>query len=160
MKKKKILWAPWRVRYITNPDKGKCVFCQKSESTKDEKNYIIYRGKTAFALLNIYPYNNGHTMVAPYKHIGDLLRLPDNTLYEMLDIVKYIVKKVKKEMHPHGFNIGMNIGRPAGAGYDKHLHIHVVPRWSGDTSFMPVISAEDVISESLESVHKKLKIKK
>ena len=153
-----ILWAPWRVKYITHPDGNECIFCVKSQQQDDEKNYVLYRGENAFALLNIYPYNNGHVMVAPYKHTGDLSELPREAVYEMQDIVSMFVEKMKEQMNPQGFNIGMNIGRTAGAGFQDHLHTHIVPRWNGDTNFMPVIGKEDVISEALESVYTRLKI--
>lgn len=159
MKKKKILWAPWRAKYIVNSDSGGCIFCEKSESSEDEKNLVLYRGKNAFSLLNIYPYNNGHVMIAPYEHVGELPLLKKEIFYEMQDIVRGFVGIMNEKMMPHGFNIGMNIGKPAGAGFDKHLHIHVVPRWNGDTNFMPVIGDQDVISESLESVYSKLRTK-
>ncbi len=158
MTEKEILWAPWRIKYITNPDGEGCIFCKKAESSKDEENYVLYRGKKVYALLNIFPYNNGHAMVAPYEHIGDLTELSEDILYEMQDVIKCLVARMKEIMLPHGFNIGMNIGRTAGAGYDKHLHMHIVPRWDGDTNFMPVIGNQEVISESLDSAYKKLKI--
>jgi ATP adenylyltransferase len=158
MFKKKKMWAPWRSKYITNPDGEGCIFCIKSESKEDEKNFVIYRGEKSFALLNIYPYNNGHTMVAPYMHTGDISELPSEDMYEMQDLVKMVIEKMKKTMKPHGFNVGMNMGRAAGAGFEDHLHIHIVPRWHGDTNFMPVLCNEDVISESLISVYKKLKV--
>ncbi|MBN2407044.1 MAG: HIT domain-containing protein [Elusimicrobia bacterium] len=157
MKKKKILWAPWRVSYITDPDGKGCIFCSKAKSRKDRENYILHRGKKAYALLNIYPYNNGHVMVAPYEHTGDLAELESGAFREMHEIVRELVKRLKKEMKPHGFNVGMNIGRTAGAGFYEHLHMHIVPRWNGDTNFMPVIGGQDVISEALESVYEKLK---
>jgi ATP adenylyltransferase len=157
-KENTILWAPWRVKYITHPDGNECIFCVKSGENDDEKNFVLYRGEHAFALLNIYPYNNGHVMVAPYQHTGDLSELPQETVYEMQDIVKMFVEKLKEQMNPQGFNIGMNIGRTAGAGFKDHLHTHVVPRWNGDTNFMPVIGKEDVLSEALESAYRKLKI--
>lgn len=159
MSPKKKLWAPWRTKYINEPKNDKeCIFCTKSKSKKDKDNFIIYRGKKSFALLNIFPYNSGHVMVAPYAHFADLEGLDTIILYEMLDLVKIVSKKIKLEFKPQGFNIGMNIGRPAGAGFDKHIHLHIVPRWAGDTNFMPVINDEDVISESLVSVYDKLKL--
>ena len=166
-----ILWAPWRVKYITHPDGNECIFCVKSQQQDDEKNYVLYRGEYAFALLNIYPYNNGHVMVAPYKHTGELSELSEDEMHEINDIVRMFVAKMKEQMNPQGFNIGMNIGRgrrgparcgrigrTAGAGFQDHLHTHIVPRWNGDTNFMPVIGKEDVISEALESVYTRLKI--
>lgn len=150
------MWAPWRVKYITNPAETNCIFCEKSAQSDDKKNYVLYRGKTVFALLNIYPYNNGHLMVAPYSHIGELEALSGDVLCEMMNVVNKFVKKIKETMRAQGFNVGMNIGKVAGAGIDDHIHIHIVPRWLGDTNFMPVIADEKVISEGLESVYKKL----
>lgn len=158
MKNKKILWAPWRIKYVTESDNMKCIFCEKQNSNEDEKNYILHRGKKVFAMLNIYPYNNGHIMIAPYRHTGEISELLDEELSEMMDMVKVFVDKIKKEMNAHGFNIGMNIGKIAGAGFDEHIHIHIVPRWAGDTNFMPVIGEQKVIPESLESVYRRLRI--
>ncbi|MFC2061124.1 HIT domain-containing protein [Elusimicrobiota bacterium] len=155
---KEILWAPWRVKYITRCDDMECIFCEKPELSKDSENYILHRGEKAFALLNIYPYNNGHLMIAPYKHTGDISELSAEEWAEMMELVSIFTEKIKKEMQAQGFNIGMNVGRIAGAGFCDHLHMHVVPRWGGDTNFMPVIGDQKVISESLDSVYNKLKL--
>ncbi len=143
---------------MTDCEDMDCIFCEKPKKNDDKKELIIYRGQKAFALLNIYPYNNGHIMVAPYKHTGELAELTKEEYGEMNKIVKMYVARIKKTMNPHGFNVGMNIGKVAGAGFDEHLHTHIVPRWRGDTNFMPVVGKEKVISESLNSVYKKLKI--
>ncbi|MFW6134051.1 MAG: HIT family protein [Elusimicrobiota bacterium] len=152
-----ILWAPWRVKYVTQNNEGKCIFCAKSKEEKDKENYILSRGENAFAMLNIYPYNNGHIMIAPYQHTGEFEDLPKKTISEMMDMVKKYVKLIKQEMQAQGFNIGINIGAVAGAGIKDHIHIHVVPRWTGDTNYMPVIGKHEIISESLDSVYNKLK---
>jgi ATP adenylyltransferase len=160
MSSKDPLWAPWRVEYITKSDKMECVFCVNPAEEKDKKNYIIYRGEKVFAMLNKYPYNNGHIMVSPYSHKAKLEELSREELCEMMDTVRFFTKKIEDKMSPQGFNVGMNIGKVAGAGFDGHLHMHVVPRWRGDTNFMPVIGRQEVISEALESVYNKLKTDK
>jgi len=152
------MWAPWRLEYIINSGSdGGCIFCEKPKEKNDEKNFIIYRGKESFALLNIYPYNNGHIMIAPYRHTGSLDDLSTETLCEMMELVKKITHRIKKEMKAQGFNVGINVGKAAGAGIEQHIHIHVVPRWPGDTNFMPVVCGTKIISESLKSVYDKLK---
>ena len=160
MDKRELLRAPWRVKYISDVagKNTKCIFCEKARQTDDKKNYVLYRGKNIFVLLNIYPYNNGHLMVAPYNHTGNLAGLSDDVLCEMMDVVKKFVKRIEEKMDAQGFNIGMNIGKVAGAGIDDHIHIHIVPRWLGDTNFMPVVSEVKVISEGLDSVYDKLKL--
>ncbi len=137
--------------------KGKdCVFCQRLKENKDEDNFILYRGKTAFIILNIYPYNNGHLMVAPYRHSGGLEELGDEELGELMSLVKKSTGLLKKALNPQGFNIGANIGRVAGAGIKDHLHIHIVPRWEGDTNFIPLIGETKIIPELLKDTYKKL----
>lgn len=154
------LWAPWRMKYIEGidtDDAGECIFCSKPEEDNDDANFIVYRGKTCFVVLNIFPYNNGHLLVVPYRHTCELSDLDDETVLEMNSLTATIVETMKEIMRPDGFNIGMNLGRSAGAGITDHLHIHIVPRWNGDTNFMPVISGTKVISESLEDSYRKLK---
>jgi len=151
------LWAPWRVKYVSNPDKEKeCIFCKKSQEKDDKRNLIISRKQYCFALLNIYPYNNGHIMIAPYKHTGDIAQLGENELLEMFSLVKELEVKIKSILNPDGFNIGINIGKSAGAGMENHLHIHLVPRWDGDTNFMATISDTRVISQALEELYELL----
>jgi len=153
------LWAPWRMEYIEGIDVencGECIFCEKPKERDDRKNFIIHRGKQCFVILNIFPYNNGHLMIVPYRHISEYEDLDSKTLLEMMDIVKIVIKAMKKNMRPDGFNIGMNLGRSAGAGIAEHLHLHVVPRWNGDTSFISVTGGTKVISESLEDTYDKL----
>jgi len=158
MSKRKILWAPWRRKYITGEDSSRaCIFCSKSSSDNDRDNLIIHRGKTAFALLNLYPYNNGHILIAPYRHTGDPTLITAEEYSEMLSIINRLIIKMRDKMNPEGFNMGMNIGRAAGAGIEDHIHMHLIPRWNGDTNFMPVTGEVKVISESLESVYEKLK---
>ena len=152
----KRLWAPWRIEYIQKKSKG-CIFCKTSKSKQDRKNFIVHRSKYCFAILNIYPYTNGHIMVAPYRHVRDIDKLKENELLDLLNVMKLVKKKLDKFLKPTGYNMGMNVGRVGGAGFDKHLHIHIVPRWRGDINFMPIIAETKVISQSLREVYSKLK---
>jgi ATP adenylyltransferase len=153
------IWAPWRMKYILKArnEKEKCIFCEIPNEKKDEENYLIKRGKLAFVLMNIFPYNNGHLMIAPYKHTPSLQNLSEEELLEMMKLVVESEKALKALLSPDGFNIGLNIGRVAGAGFEEHVHIHIVPRFNGDTNFMPIVANTKVISESLMETYKKLK---
>jgi len=153
------IWAPWRIEYIERAKEGGCILCQKPRENNDEANFILYRGQTNFIILNAFPYNPGHLMVAPYRHIANLQDLTDNEIKEHLDVVKRAVKLLTEVLKPVGFNIGLNIGKVAGAGIEYHLHTHIVPRWQGDVNFMPVLSDTRVISEALTATYKKLKIR-
>lgn len=154
----KQIWAPWRMKYILNSNKIKgCIFCKKIKEKKDKKNYILYRGKSCFIIMNLFPYNSGHLMIAPYKHTAKFEDLEDEELLEFMHLIKKSLKILKKTLSPEGFNLGINLGKIAGAGIDEHLHLHIVPRWSGDTNFMPVISSTKIISEQLDETYKKLK---
>ena len=156
----KKLWAPWRMKYIEGIDTEDacgCIFCEKPEENNDKKNYIIYRGKKCFVILNIFPYNNGHLLVVTYKHTSEISNIDLETMLEVMGTVTIAVEAIKNTMRPDGFNIGMNLGRSAGAGVTEHLHVHIVPRWNGDTNYMPIIGGTKVISESLEDTYKKLK---
>ena len=153
--KLKRLWAPWRLQYIVNADKQKaegCIFClfPQEPPENDRKNLILYRGKKAFVILNRFPYNNGHLMVVPYRHIAHFEDLSNEEKIELMDLIEKSIRALKRAFTPQGFNIGMNLGRVAGAGIDDHIHFHVVPRWNGDTNFMPVVGQTKVISSSLE----------
>ncbi len=154
----KRLWAPWRMQYIEEAVKqtGSCIFCDKPKQNRDEENYILLRGKFCYIMLNTFPYNNGHLMIAPYRHITQVEELTDEEAKELFQQLKLSLQALKKAMNPDGFNIGVNVGRPAGAGFD-HLHVHVVPRWNGDTNFMPILAETKVISEHLANTYKKLK---
>ena len=153
------LWAPWRIEYIQKaPDSG-CILCQKPQESNDEANFILYRGQHNFIILNAFPYNPGHLMVAPYRHIGNLQDLRDEEAKELFNIIKKGLELLKEAMEPMGFNIGLNLGRVAGAGIAEHIHTHIVPRWQGDTNFMPVLSDTKVLSEALISTYLKLKAK-
>lgn len=153
----KRLWAPWRVEYILGEKESKCIFCEKPKQEKDEDNYILFRGKRCLVMLNAYPYNNGHLMIAPYRHLDSVEDLEDDEAREMMEILSRMITLLKKVLHPEGFNVGMNLGSVAGAGIVDHLHLHVVPRWKGDTNFMPLISNTKIISESLRKTYQKLK---
>ena len=153
----KNLWAPWRVEYIKKAIKEEgCILCQKPAQDDDAASYILYRGKKNFIMLNAYPYNSGHLMVAPYRHVADLEELSTDELHEHFEMVSRSAAVLKQVFQPAGLNIGMNLGRVAGAGIDKHLHSHVVPRWAGDTNFMPVIGDTRVINEALAETYKAL----
>ncbi|MEM4658688.1 MAG: HIT domain-containing protein [Candidatus Methanosuratincola sp.] len=152
----KTLWAPWRIEYIRGEGKTPgCIFCDKPKETNDRANLILYRGKTCYMMMNRYPYSNGHIMVLPLRHTK---MLEDLTSEEKLELMDQIVlgTEALKVFSPDGFNIGMNLGRAAGAGIEDHLHFHVVPRWSGDTNFMPVIGDVRVIPEYLEETYTRL----
>lgn len=151
------IWAPWRIKYINiNKNKG-CILCSIAKNRKmDRKQFVILRGEHSFSLLNIYPYNNGHFMACAMRHIKGLEDLKKQELIELFDIIKKTKKLIDKILKPAGYNIGINLGKISGAGIEGHLHIHVVPRWQGDTNFMPVISDTKVIQQSLKDLHNKL----
>jgi len=150
------LWAPWRIEYIKKADEVGCIFCRKPTEENDAANYILHRGQYNFIIMNSYPYNSGHLMIAPYRHVANLDELTDEELNEHFRMVSRVVTVLKQVFKADGFNIGMNLGRVAGAGIDKHIHTHIVPRWAGDTNFMPVIADTKVINEALEETYKKL----
>jgi ATP adenylyltransferase len=155
------LWAPWRIEYIRNDMQNEdieCFFCEYQKQTeKDKENLVLYRGNKNIVLMNYYPYNNGHLMVAPYIHTGELSDLDAETKLEMMELVDHSCRIMKDKMSAEGFNAGLNIGAVAGAGIDDHLHMHVVPRWKGDTNFMPVLGHTKVISEDLTETWEYLK---
>lgn len=152
------LWAPWRMEYINKAaEEPGCFLCQKPREDNDPANLILHRGESNFIILNTYPYNTGHLMVAPYRHIGDLSLLSEAEAKEHLEMVKLGLKVLAQAMRPEGFNIGMNLGRAAGAGVADHIHTHIVPRWQGDTNFMPIIADTKVLPEMLAATYQKLK---
>jgi ATP adenylyltransferase len=153
----KRLWAPWRVQYIHNPNPGGCIFCDKPKENKDAENFILFRGKLNFVILNAFPYSPGHLMVVPYRHLGRLEDFNTEERNEHYTLVSRAVGILRQDCHTESFNIGMNLGRTAGAGIDDHIHTHVVPRWNGDSNFMPVIGETRVISESLQEIYQRLK---
>jgi len=152
------LYSPWRSQYIEGLEKSEgCFLCKAYQENNDEKNLLLYRGERAFVILNLFPYNAGHLMVCPNEHIGDFTVLDDKTLHEISVLTKEMVKLLKKVLKPDGFNIGYNLGRAAGAGLETHIHNHIVPRWIGDTNFMPVLGEVRVISQDLKEIYHKLK---
>ena len=151
------IWAPWRSKYTYLRAGKKCIFCLSTKNKNDKKRYVLERSGHSFSMLNLYPYNNGHVMVAPYRHVKGMEELSDP---ELLDIVKLMNRTkvlLDKKLKPHGYNIGANIGRVSGAGFAGHVHIHIVPRWIGDVNFMPVIAGSKVVSESLDAMYKLLR---
>ncbi|MCM8803875.1 MAG: HIT domain-containing protein [Candidatus Omnitrophica bacterium] len=155
MRKNDILWAPWRMGYILKFKNKGCFLCEEIKLPKSK--FIVYKGNFSFIILNIFPYNNGHLMIAPMRHIKNLEELEDKEFIEITNLMKNSIKILKKILNPDGFNIGLNIGKISGAGLEDHIHIHIVPRWSGDTNFMPVISNTKVIPQSLNELSKILK---
>jgi ATP adenylyltransferase len=153
------LWSPWRSQYIESfkiQDK-KCVFCAMAEDEIEKKgSLVVHKGLLSFTVLNLYPYNNGHMMVVPYKHTNDFGSLSKEENIEVMDKLQLAVKALTIVYHPEGFNIGANLGKVSGAGIDEHIHFHIVPRWNGDTNFMPVIGEVKVISQDLLDTKKKL----
>ncbi len=155
------LWAPWRNLYVGHPQdasKGN-VFAEIARSSEDEANYVLARGKTCFALLNLYPYNTAHLMVVPYRATGDLDELDDAELLELMTMLRQMKQAVTAAIHPHGFNVGINIGAAAGAGIAAHLHVHLVPRWRGDANFMTTTAETRVHPSDLASVYKLIREK-
>lgn len=152
------IWAPWRMQYILNAGKSEgCILCDKPKEKKDKANYILYRGRYNYIILNAFPYTPGHLMVAPYRHIGSLNDLQVRESTEHVKLVQLCVSLLTKEARPHGFNIGMNLGRVAGAGLEGHIHTHIVPRWNGDNNFMTVVADIRVLGEGLDVTYQKLK---
>lgn len=156
----KRLWAPWRMEYIAaekDVSLNKCFLC--IEPSSDEASLVLARKQAAFVIMNRYPYANGHVMVVPVRHVGRIEELSDGELLEMMGLVRLLSSVLRETVHAEGLNIGINMGKPAGAGLEEHLHIHMVPRWVGDTNFMPVLGETKVISEHLYETYRKLKEK-
>ncbi|AEA47139.1 HIT family protein [Archaeoglobus veneficus] len=151
------LFAPWRIRYILAPKYEGCIFCDFPKQDRDKENLILYRGKKTFIMMNRYPYNPGHVLVSPYRHVAELSELEMDEKVELIENIDLIIEAIRRAMNPDGFNVGLNIGKVAGAGMEAHLHFHVVPRWNGDTSFMPVFADVQVVPEALEETYDKLK---
>lgn len=152
----KHLWAPWRMTYLECKDKHSkdcCVFCVRDIEGEDAQRLILWRGQHAFVIMNKYPYTNGHLLVAPYRHIPDILDLEPEEEREMFQLLRKCRVVMQRCLHPQGFNIGINLGNIAGAGLAEHLHMHIVPRWMGDTNFMPVFADVRVIPQHLEETY-------
>jgi len=153
----KAIWAPWRSAFIlSRKDKG-CIFCNRLKMKDSLRNLIVYRGEKTFVILNKFPYNVGHTMVVPMRHVGQLERLTRQESIEFFDLTRKTVAVIKKALKPNAMNLGMNLGRSSGAGITGHLHMHIVPRWTGDTNFMPVIGKTRVVSLPLEPVYERIR---
>jgi ATP adenylyltransferase len=150
------LWAPWRIEYITGPKAGECIFCAAAADRVGGSHHVVETGEECFTMLNAFPYASGHVMVAPYRHVGELEALEDRELLEVMVLARRAVAALRDVMAPDGFNAGFNIGEVAGAGYADHIHLHVVPRWRGDTNFMPMLGATRVISQALEETREAL----
>jgi len=153
----KHLWAPWRMEYILKEKNKGCIFCEIPKENQDKENYVLYRGKFCFVILNTYPYNNGHIMISPYDQIKNLEELNRDTINELMSLCQKSISVLKEKMNPQGFNIGANIGKVGGAGILEHVHLHIVPRWQGDTNFMPVISDTKVMPQYLSETYDLLK---
>jgi ATP adenylyltransferase len=151
------IFAPWRIEYIRSPKYEGCIFCDFPSENRDDERLILYRGEKSFIIMNNYPYNPGHLMIAPYRHVGQLEELSHEEIDEIMNLASLAVRAIKKSMNPDGFNMGINIGRVAGAGIEDHIHLHIVPRWNGDTNFMPVLADVKVIPEAVEETFKILK---
>lgn len=152
------LWSPWRMEYILSEKPEGCIFCDKPKENGDPENLILVRGDYCYVMMNRYPYNNGHVMVIPYQHIDSPAGLPPEALAEMMALINVSLQALEEAMHPDGYNIGMNLGASAGAGIKDHVHMHVVPRWTGDTNFMPVIGDTHVIVQGLRECYDTLKL--
>ncbi|MCP5007295.1 MAG: HIT domain-containing protein [Planctomycetes bacterium] len=152
----KNLWAPWRKGYILSKKEETCFLCEALHGNQDQKNLILYRGKECFCILNKYPYNNGHAMVVPNRHTSNLSSLSNSEMLALLTTTSNVKDILAGKMNPDGFNIGMNLGKVAGAGVEDHIHLHIVPRWNGDTNFMPVVADTRVIPQSLEDLFMEL----
>ncbi len=158
----KRLFSPWRSQYIASfknekPRKGKSLFTRILHDKNDKKNFVLLRKKHCFVVMNLYPYNSGHLMVVPYRQTRDMSDITAEEFAEIMQVAAEMMKILKILMKPHGFNFGANIGRVAGAGIDDHIHFHIVPRWNGDTNFMPVLGEIKVVSEEMKKMYKDIK---
>jgi ATP adenylyltransferase len=154
------IWAPWRLEYVKDASKDKeseCIFCAALDAGADDANLIVHRGERSFVILNKFPYTNGHLMVAPYEHIAELQGLDEDTTAEIMSLAQRGIAALEKSYAPHGYNVGFNQGRVAGAGVEHHIHMHVVPRWGGDTNFMPVLGDTRVMNQTLGDSFETLK---
>jgi ATP adenylyltransferase len=154
------IWAPWRLEYVKDASKDTdegCIFCVKPDEGDDEAALIVHRGDRCFVILNKYPYTNGHLMVAPFEHVATIQGLDAETMAEMMSLAQRSISILESKYEPHGFNVGFNQGRVAGAGVEYHIHMHVVPRWGGDTNFMPVLADTRVMPQTLEQTYEGLR---
>ncbi|UCD64809.1 MAG: HIT domain-containing protein [Candidatus Zixiibacteriota bacterium] len=153
----KTIWAPWRANFILAEKEKGCIFCKRLKMKDSIRNLILYRGELAFVILNKFPYNSGHSLIVPNRHVGRIEKLTQAESIEFFDLTRRTVAVIKKVLKPSSLNLGMNLGRVSGAGIPGHVHMHVVPRWHGDTNFMPVIGETNVVSVPLEPVYRALK---
>ncbi len=153
----KAIWAPWRAEFVLSKKEKGCIFCKRFKMPDSVENLIVYRGEKNFVILNKFPYNSGHTMVVPNRHVAHLEKLTTDEAIEFFELTRLTVTVTKKVLKPHSLNVGMNLGRTSGAGVPEHLHMHIVPRWHGDTNFMPVIGKTKVISVPLKLVYDALR---
>ena len=145
------IWAPWRIEYVARAQPDGCIFCHKAHERDDEAEQVLCRGRFNFVLLNAYPYNSGHLMVAPYAHVPELTDLDHETTAEMMRLAQACMRAMKRCLRPEGINLGMNIGKAAGAGIDEHIHLHIIPRWTGDTNFMTTVADTRTVPQALEA---------
>jgi ATP adenylyltransferase len=153
----KILWAPWRAEFILSKKEKGCIFCRRLKMKDSIKNLILFRGEKVFVILNKFPYNSGHTLIVPNRHVGQIEKLTEVESREFFELTRRTVVAIKKALKPASLNLGMNLGRASGAGVPGHVHMHVVPRWQGDTNFMPVIGKTSVVSVPLEPIYEALR---
>lgn len=151
------LWAPWRLEYITGEKEDGCIFCEFPRRDEDERYLILHRGVYSYVIMNAFPYSNGHLLIPPYRHVGDFTELTDEECSEIMLLSRKCCAVLREAFRPDGFNAGLNLGTAAGAGIADHVHMHVVPRWNGDTNFMPVLADVKVIPEALPVTYGKLK---
>ncbi len=151
------IWAPWRIDYIMGEREKTCLFCRVIEENDDRGNLVIYRGKLAFVIMNLYPYNPGHLMVAPYRHVSQLEELDDDVILEVMVLTRKSCAVLKQKMAAQALNVGLNLGEVAGSSIKEHLHMHIVPRWEGDNNFMPVLADTRVMPQALTEAYDLLK---
>ncbi len=151
------LWTPWRYAYVSTAEKSSgCVFCEAAAANDDRKNHIVYRGRQCFVILNMFPYTAGHVMIVPYAHLDELRKLPPEAAHEMIELSQRIENVFRDLYHPDGINLGMNIGRAAGAGIAGHIHMHMLPRWVADSNFATVVCETRILPETLDDTWKKI----
>ncbi len=143
------IWAPWRIGYVVSEKAESCILCDKRDAADDEASYVLYRGRQSCVLLNTFPYNSGHLMVVPHRHVSNLTDLSTEEACELMQVAQACIAALEQGLHAQGINLGMNIGQSGGAGIDDHIHLHIVPRWSGDTNYMTVVANTRVVPQSL-----------
>ncbi len=155
----KVIWAPWRMAYIKKARKtAPCIFCAAVRARRDAATLLLHRGAHGFVIMNLFPYNSAHLMVAPYAHVNSVEKLSDQEALDLIHLTNLSLSVLRATVRPEGFNVGMNLGRVSGAGIEAHVHLHIVPRWSGDTNFMPLFAETRIIPEHLRETYRKLRI--